>query len=220
MTNTPQTPPGWYYAQGDPAGTKRYWDGGTWVGEPQLMMSESPPPAPGTSGASSGGVGAGVASAGKRLGGRLIDALIGFVVFGIPALLSILSQIDFQEIFDQIEANEQVDIESSFTVSPLLTFGLPFLGFIWEWLWVSLKGGTPGKLLVGTRIVPLDGVPGPLGFSLGFRRTLNRLVYMIPVIGSLLSPLVGLASLIMLFAQDQRRTVMDMIAGTIVVDKS
>jgi uncharacterized RDD family membrane protein YckC len=33
MTNQPQ--PGWYYAQGDPPGTHRYWDGSAWVGEPQ-----------------------------------------------------------------------------------------------------------------------------------------------------------------------------------------
>ncbi len=26
--------PGWYYAQGDPPGTQRYWDGELWQGEP------------------------------------------------------------------------------------------------------------------------------------------------------------------------------------------
>ncbi len=28
-------PAGWYYAQGDPPGTQRYWDGASWQGEPQ-----------------------------------------------------------------------------------------------------------------------------------------------------------------------------------------
>lgn len=28
-------PPGWYHGQGDPDGTVRWWDGSTWVGEPQ-----------------------------------------------------------------------------------------------------------------------------------------------------------------------------------------
>ncbi len=28
-------PAGWYHAQGDPAGTQRYWDGAAWQGEPQ-----------------------------------------------------------------------------------------------------------------------------------------------------------------------------------------
>lgn len=30
-------PAGWYHGEGDPAGTHRYWDGGAWVGEPQLI---------------------------------------------------------------------------------------------------------------------------------------------------------------------------------------
>lgn len=28
-------PAGWYYAQGDPPGTQRYWDGSSWQGDPQ-----------------------------------------------------------------------------------------------------------------------------------------------------------------------------------------
>lgn len=30
-------PPGWYYAEGDPPGTQRYWDGINWQGAPQLV---------------------------------------------------------------------------------------------------------------------------------------------------------------------------------------
>lgn len=29
--------PGWYHAQGDPAGTQRYWNGEQWVGGPQSL---------------------------------------------------------------------------------------------------------------------------------------------------------------------------------------
>lgn len=43
--STPQyQPPGWYHGEGDPPGTKRYWDGELWVGEPQLMSSGPPRP--------------------------------------------------------------------------------------------------------------------------------------------------------------------------------
>ena len=31
----PSVPPGWYYAEGDPPGTQRYWDGTSWLGGPQ-----------------------------------------------------------------------------------------------------------------------------------------------------------------------------------------
>jgi uncharacterized membrane protein YhaH (DUF805 family) len=34
--------PGWYYAQGDPPGTQRYWDGVQWVGEPQGAGQQAP----------------------------------------------------------------------------------------------------------------------------------------------------------------------------------
>ena len=66
MTDNPQTqPPGWYYAQGDPPGTQRYWDGSNWQGGPQ--------PVPG---AGMGGLGVDdpvLADPIKRIVGRLID---------------------------------------------------------------------------------------------------------------------------------------------------
>ncbi|MEZ5340494.1 MAG: RDD family protein [Acidimicrobiales bacterium] len=40
MTNA--IAPGWYYAQGDPAGTHRYWDGSTWVGGPLPITAAVP----------------------------------------------------------------------------------------------------------------------------------------------------------------------------------
>lgn len=43
---TSNTPPGWYYAEGDPPNTQRYWDGVSWQGEPQLVgaaQSVAPP---------------------------------------------------------------------------------------------------------------------------------------------------------------------------------
>jgi len=43
------TAPGWYQADGDPAGTNRYWDGERWVGEAV--------PVPGAAGADAGGYG-------------------------------------------------------------------------------------------------------------------------------------------------------------------
>lgn len=42
------TGPGWYYAEGDPAGTIRYWDGVTWTTEPQPDPNAAPLPAYGS----------------------------------------------------------------------------------------------------------------------------------------------------------------------------
>ena len=49
MSQSQYQPPGWYHGDGDPAGTKRYWDGEIWIGEPQVMPSA--PPAPSSPGA-------------------------------------------------------------------------------------------------------------------------------------------------------------------------
>ena len=34
--------PGWYYADGDPVGTQRYWDGEMWVGQPVYEPAPAP----------------------------------------------------------------------------------------------------------------------------------------------------------------------------------
>lgn len=75
MSDAPQTqPPGWYYAQGDPPGTQRYWDGASWQGGPQ--------PVPGVSGgtAASDTVGGALAEPVKRIAARVIDGIIWFVI--------------------------------------------------------------------------------------------------------------------------------------------
>ncbi len=41
MTET-QTPAGWYYMQGDPPNTQRWWDGVQWTGEPQAQQVVQP----------------------------------------------------------------------------------------------------------------------------------------------------------------------------------
>lgn len=73
--------PGWYYADGDPAGTHRYWDGAQWQGGPQPI---------------GGGVAygyaptnlAGVPAArGDRFVAFLIDALLAMGAMVIPMVI-------------------------------------------------------------------------------------------------------------------------------------
>lgn len=63
-----QTPPGWYYAAGDPPGTQRYWDGSQWQGGPQPVAAGGP------GGMAMGG--AELAGPGSRLLARIIDGLV------------------------------------------------------------------------------------------------------------------------------------------------
>lgn len=73
-----QTPPGWYYAAGDPPGTQRYWDGTQWQGGPQPVAA--------------GGPGA-MAAGGAQLGGpgeRLLARIIDLFVLIIPIILVVV----------------------------------------------------------------------------------------------------------------------------------
>ena len=38
-------PPGWYWAEGDPTNTMRYWDGAVWLGDPQVIQQVAAQPA-------------------------------------------------------------------------------------------------------------------------------------------------------------------------------
>jgi uncharacterized RDD family membrane protein YckC len=84
--------PGWYYAQGDPVGTQRYWDGSQWVGGPQAVAG-APAPGYGSLAPSYGApvVGAGApASYGSRVVAVLIDGAIGAVGIIVVLLLAVL----------------------------------------------------------------------------------------------------------------------------------
>ncbi len=69
-----QTPPGWYYAAGDPPGTQRYWDGTQWQGGPQPVAAGGP----------------GAMATGAQLGGpgeRLVARIIDILVLIIPVIV-------------------------------------------------------------------------------------------------------------------------------------
>lgn len=121
MSDTPGQPAGWYYAQGDPVGTQRYWDGRQWVGEPQPVGGAPAPgggygaqPAAGGYGAPNYG-GAGYGGAGFGGGGtavgtpadygsRVIALLIdGVMIFAIIVVGFILAAI-FGSISDSLGA--------------------------------------------------------------------------------------------------------------------
>lgn len=90
-----QVQPGWYYAQGDPEGTHRYWDGANWQGGP--VPAQGPGPMQnavdtpyGVGGQPMyGGLRRPVATIGARFGAYLIDGIAGFVS-AIPFIIGVL----------------------------------------------------------------------------------------------------------------------------------
>ena len=93
-----QAEAGWYYAQGDPPGTLRYWNGAQWTGEPQYppqpAVDHTAPFRPGPSGYEgwapspapwSGGYGPTREKGG--IGARLLAYLIDWLIALLPFLV-------------------------------------------------------------------------------------------------------------------------------------
>lgn len=198
MTDQGQ-PAGWYHAEGDPPGTTRYWDGTAWQGGPQAA-----PIAP--AGGAPQSIGQTLATPGLRMAGRVIDAIIA----GIVSLIIGAGSIDFEAISN----GEAVDPPSFGVILIAVIFALAY-----DTLFTHYMGGTPGKLLLGMRVAEAENGVTPPSLIVAFKRAVNRLVGLLGNIGSGIALLIGLASLVMLFTDDRNQTVMDKIAGTVVVKK-
>lgn len=174
--------PGWYYAQGDPPGTHRYWDGAQWVGGPQPVTAASAP------GYMAGGMASGMplAEPGTRILARLIDVVIVFVAALVIAVIVGVS-------------GNQFGLQLLFAAA----------GVFYEVGFTALKGGTPGKMIMGIGVTTTAGVRPP-----GWGPAVIRwVVTAIPCIGFV----VFIVSLVFLFTDEQHRTVGDRAAGTLVV---
>lgn len=103
---------------------------------------------------------------------------------------------------------------------------LGFIYFVGFWTW---RGQTPGKMIIGARIVKPDGT------AIGFPKALLRyLFYLIPSYAPILvlatfilwfgqnmgwlGPIIGLIGIIIVGLNQQKRGLHDVIAGTIVVN--
>jgi uncharacterized RDD family membrane protein YckC len=192
MSTGSNQPPGWYYAQGDPPGTQRYWDGAQWVGGPQPIGGPQPGgftmPSPGgmPGGSMVGGVaGRPLANPGTRIVARLIDTAILIVAaIIVGAIVGFDNQLGLQ-------------------------FLTGVLGIGYELAFTALKGGTPGKMVMGIGVVTTDGTYPP-GWG---PAAIRWVVTAIPCIGTI----VFLVSLVLLFTDPEHRTVGDRAANTRVV---
>lgn len=156
------------------------------------------------------GVGSGFdfASGGARIGARLIDLLIGFGVSIVLALVVIVPMI-----------RSSSNLESPmFSLGPMLAItGISLvLGFFNEIALVALKGGSVGKLIVGTKIVKESGEPADWGAAL--MRYVPNLVGFVPFCGGLLNMALTIANLVMVLGQEPRQSVYDKVGKTYVIN--
>lgn len=156
------------------------------------------------------GVGSGFdfASSGARIGARVIDALIGFGIAIVLVFILLVPAMRSSSEFDS----------PVFSVGPILAiaaFSL-VLGFVNEIALVAIKGGSVGKLILGTRIVKENGEPADWGAAL--LRYVPNLVGFVPFCGGVLNLALAIANLVMVMGQEPRQSVYDKIGKTYVVN--
>jgi len=162
---------GWYWAEGDPEGTQRYWNGSEW--NPGIVGLEP----------------------WRRVGAKLIDIAV-MVAFAL--LLGL--------IFGG-------GVGSTY----LLTLLMLIVGVCYEVGFVTTKGGTPGKLILGFRIVEVETGQTPPRGSIAALRWAPGLIGVIPFIGAIASIAIFVMCVYWLFSDVNRQTVYDRVAKTYVV---
>lgn len=189
-----QTEPGWYYTDGDPPGTKRYWNGSQWVGDPTTQQP------------SYAGSGHNYAGAGIRLGARIIDAILVFIILMIlAAIFGFGSATTSDGSF-----SFSTGTSAGFIIAAIL------VGVLYEIGLVATRGATLGKQMLGLKVLD-ESHNTPPGWGPAAMRWLPALAGNIPGIGPLIGLGLAIASGVMISNDDQNRSVQDRIGKTYVV---
>ena len=140
-------------------------------------------------------------SAGLRIGARLIDGVIGFIVALILA-----------GVFNASGGF------GSFNIGVVLA-GL-VVGYLLDAGLTATKGGSVGKLLLGLRVANASDGNSPVSWTTATTRwAIPGVFSIVPILGTLAAVVVVIVSLVFLFSDKLRQTVWDKVAKTLVVTK-
>ena len=198
------TPAGFYHAAGDPPDTVRYWDGARWSGEPTVHATTDAP----NTGAGSFG------SVGRRMGASAIDLALSALPIAILAIIVVIQAIDPNDRNQEFNTFATGSTENMIAIA--IVFGELAIGV----LMVAFLGGTPGKLIVGLRIVKHDGQKCPPGIGSALRRVLPGLVSAFIGMLPLTMPILAIVNIILVSTDDEHQSIYDRVGGTRVVLKS
>lgn len=151
-----------------------------------------------------------LAGRGSRLGAYLLDQMFVLILV-MPGLWQL-----FQPFMKDLEAGRTPTPEELIAqlapVLPLLI--IPVLAFVIVQIVLLVKRGqTVGKMLLGVRIVKLDGSAAGFVSVILMRGLLPALIGGIPMVGGFFS----LINVLLIFRED-RRCIHDLMAGTVVVE--
>ncbi|MCP5032027.1 MAG: RDD family protein [Actinomycetia bacterium] len=202
-----QQPAGWYYAEGDPPGTQRYWDGEQWEGEPVPVLGL-------TDGAKAKITdGPDLAEPIARIGARVID-LVVWLVIGLIVRSVIIGP--GGQSPDELAEISYARGAANAVLNTIFVSA-------YEMAMVATRRATLGKMVLGLEVATLSGAPVDL--SVAVRRVvhylgLGLLISLTGTVGLffyLVLVLIAIVGLVFLFIDPKRQTVWDKIAGTTVV---
>lgn len=198
---TENAPAGWYQSETDPPGTERYWDGAQWSAETRAVMA---PPPPAVVAGERTVLGRELASPWLRIGARLLDGVFLLIILFPIGLILGLADVGITNL-----AANDISNEGGYVV-------LALVAAAYEILFTALKSATPGKMAVGIEIIRKADGQTPLGFGTAALRWVPNVI---SYLNANLGGLVTLASLVLIFADQQRRSVGDFVGQTYVVRK-
>lgn len=166
------TAPGWYNAEGDPAGTQRYWDGAQWVGdavyEPAAQAAAAGVPAGpgGYAPGPAGGFGYDGASAGKpKFPSNLKTiAIVVSVLKAIPLIFVLIGAVILGGAQDDFEDFGGVDFDGIFGALIAVLVIIFLIGAVL--LFFQFRGAIkeqPMMLFVAALIMVVIDILGTLG---------------------------------------------------------
>lgn len=220
MSDNSPMQPGWYYAQGDAAGTQRYWDGAQWIGDPQIVQDSLGP-----TGGAMGAVGNLVEGL-PRIGGRIIDGIIWFLltaIANIPVIGSTMSS-----FFDALGSGDEAAVEAVAPNAALVFIcGLVTIALItaYEVLMNVNVGGTLGKKAINAVVRREDGSDLDMNSALmrmalyigvGVLGLIIGLLGILTFLPNLIFTVIAIAGLVMLFVDAKKQTPWDKVGKTIV----
>ncbi len=151
-----------------------------------------------------------LASLGARLGGSILDGLVGLAAV-LPGLIYMGIAMSMN---DKGGPRPRGDDEVLSMIGPLVLVGIGVLAItIVNWVMISQSGQSIGKKIVGTRIVRLDGTLPGFGFGVAMRNWVPGFISNIPYLGFVFA----IANILFIFG-NERRCIHDYIAGTRVVE--
>ena len=161
-----------------------------------------------------------LASYGRRMGAWALD----FAGFALPMiLLIIVAVVIFLVSFADSEDAEGIVSIAAFVLLGTIgiivvgTLVIALIGYIVWWLFALRWGQTPGKQIVGIRVIKDDGEPSGWGYTF-----LREFVIKFLLLGALSGPTYGIARLVdylwpLWDRAEKMQTLHDKMLGTIVV---